>query len=315
MISWKSILSSFDDIPTLLEWLKLVEKALKESVLTSVTTEQDSDKANTKLIFNFEDSTQIATEFFPTKGATGAKIIKTELIGQDASGGNIYKQTFDDGKTAACTAPKGAKGDKGGTGATGPQGPKGDKGDTGATGPQGPKGDTGATGPQGPKGEKGDTGATGPQGPKGDTGADGVSITGIETVSDEVVGDETHTTLRANYSNNTSDEFVVTAKNGSSGGGGKLYLKRLQADGYSSIGFNNILISFYSSNPEKKFDINGTAQGYMVNEGEISYTIADFSALTDTTANIKYISSSGGLRTINSADFSFYMDMMEVIEV
>ena len=41
---------------------------------------------------------------------------------------------------------KGAKGDKGDTGAQGP------KGATGATGPQGPKGATGATGPQGPAG-------------------------------------------------------------------------------------------------------------------------------------------------------------------
>ena len=169
MINWKSILSSFDDIPTLLEWLKLVEKALKESVLTSVTAEQDADKANTKFIFNFADGTKIETAYIQTKGdtgATGAKIIKTELIGQDANGGNIYKQTFDDGTTATFTAPKGAKGDK---------------------------------------------------------GADGVSITGIDTVSDEVIGDETHTTLRAHYSNNTTDEFVVTAKNGKDSGA-KIYL-------------------------------------------------------------------------------------------
>ena len=59
MINWKSILSSFNDKPTLLEWLKLVEKALKESVLKSVTTEQDADTANATLIFNFEDGTQI----------------------------------------------------------------------------------------------------------------------------------------------------------------------------------------------------------------------------------------------------------------
>lgn len=50
---------------------------------------------------------------------------------------------------------KGAKGDKGDTGAHGP------KGETGATGPQGPQGPTGATGARGP------TGATGPQGPAG----------------------------------------------------------------------------------------------------------------------------------------------------
>ena len=59
---------------------------------------------------------------------------------------------------------KGAKGDKGDTGAQGIQGVKGDKGDTGAQGLQGVKGD---------KGDKGDTGAQGIQGVKGDTGATG----------------------------------------------------------------------------------------------------------------------------------------------
>ena len=47
------------------------------------------------------------------KGATGSKIVSTELIGQDEHGGNIYKQTFDDGTTAEFVAPKGEKGDSG----------------------------------------------------------------------------------------------------------------------------------------------------------------------------------------------------------
>ena len=126
MINWKSILSSFNDKPTLLEWLKLVEKALKESVLTNVETNTVDGK--TKFIFNFADGTKIETGYIQVKGetgATGAKIIKTELIGQDANGGNIYKQTFDDGTTATFTAPKGAKGDKGDTGATGATGATG----------------------------------------------------------------------------------------------------------------------------------------------------------------------------------------------
>ena len=131
--------------------------------------------------------------------------------------------------------------------------------------------------------------------------------------------DNTNTTVRAHYSNNTTDEFVVTAKNGKdggSGGGGKLYLKRLTLDGISSTGFNNIYISFYSSNPERKFDINGTAQGYMIDLGETYFTIVDFRALTDTTADIKYISNSGSeILSKNSVDFSFNMGMMEVIEV
>lgn len=52
-------------------------------------------------------------KFANLKGATGAAIVNTVLQGQDAQGGNIYKQTFDNGSTATFTAPKGAKGDKG----------------------------------------------------------------------------------------------------------------------------------------------------------------------------------------------------------
>lgn len=141
-------------------------------------------------------------------------------------------------------------------------------------------------------------------------GEDGVSVTSFETVSSTVVGDNTNTTVRAHYSNNTTDEFVVTAKNGSSGGGGKLYLKRLQALDYG-IGYS---ISFYSSNPEKKFDINGTAQGYLYDEDNLHYQIANFRAVSATRADINYISYEQ-LAVIKGADFSSSMNTMEVIEV
>lgn len=53
------------------------------------------------------------------KGDTGAKLVSQVLQGQDADGGNIYLQTFDDGTTAYFTAPKGEKGEKGEKGDTG----------------------------------------------------------------------------------------------------------------------------------------------------------------------------------------------------
>lgn len=138
MINWKSILSSFNDKPTLLEWLKLIEKALKDSVLTAVLT--DTKDGKTAFIFKFEDGTEITTNYIQTQGEVG---------------------------------------------------------------PQGPAGPAGPQGPAGPKGDKGDN---------------GVSITGIDTVGNEVAGDNTLTTLRAHYSNNTTDEFIVTAKNGKDSG-------------------------------------------------------------------------------------------------
>ena len=157
MINYDSILSAFDGKPTLLQWLKMVKKALDESILKNVNITQNGQKV--VFTFNFEDGTSISTP----------------------------EVTL-------------------------------------------PKGDTGATGP------KGDTGATGPK------GNDGVSITGIDTVGDEVVGDETLTTLRANYSNNTSNEFIVKAKNGKGGtSGGNTYLhsvKIYNSDDTKSITFN-----------------------------------------------------------------------------
>lgn len=55
-------------------------------------------------------------------GVNGANIVSTILQGQDANGGNIYKQTFSNGATANFTAPRGAMGK------TGAKGEKGDSG-------------------------------------------------------------------------------------------------------------------------------------------------------------------------------------------
>lgn len=49
-------------------------------------------------------------------GRTGAKLVSQVLVGQDINGGNIYKQTFDDGTIAYFTAPRGEKGEKGDAG-------------------------------------------------------------------------------------------------------------------------------------------------------------------------------------------------------
>ena len=131
MINYDSILSAFDGKPTLLQWLKMIKKALDESVLKDITVSQDG--ASAVFTFNFEDGTSISTP--------------------------------------AVTLPKG------------------------------------------------DTGA------KGDKGEQGVSVTGVDEVSNEVVGSQTLTTLRFNFSNGTNNEVVVYAENGkNASGGGKLYL-------------------------------------------------------------------------------------------
>ena len=155
MINYDSILSAFDGKPTLLQWLKLVKKALDESVLKDITVSQDG--ASAVFTFNFEDGTSISTP--------------------------------------AVTLPKG---------------------------------DTGA---------KGD---------KGDKGEQGVSVTGVDEVNNEVVGGQTLTTLRFNFSNGTNNEVVVHAENGKSGGS-KLYTHavsiRLKDSNNNTVQINSLIYS------------------------------------------------------------------------
>ncbi len=72
MINYDSILSAFDGKPTLLQWLKMVKKALDESVLKNVDIAQNGEKV--VFSFNFEDGTSISTpEVNLPKGDKGDK--------------------------------------------------------------------------------------------------------------------------------------------------------------------------------------------------------------------------------------------------
>ena len=51
MIDWKTILSSFDDKPTLLQWLKIVEMALQNASLEDVAIKVTEDN---KFVFEFK---------------------------------------------------------------------------------------------------------------------------------------------------------------------------------------------------------------------------------------------------------------------
>ena len=181
MINWKSILSSFNDKPTLLEWLKLVEKALKESVLTNVLT--DTKDGKTAFTFKFEDGTEITTDYVQTQGE---------------------------------------------------------------------------------------------QGPQGNTGAAGVSVTGIEEVSDEIVGDQTLTTIRVHYSNGTFDEFPIYAQNGTSASGTSFYNHSVF---FSDSSNRNYRLTFYSGSGEQDTKelllavkpIGGILNGYTDSDGFVDY--------------------------------------------
>ena len=95
MINWQSILSSFDDKPTLLEWLKKVQKALNESALTTVTvTQEKAGRVNSiTLSFNFQDGTKIvAPAFTVSDGKDGEGI--TNLVGNNLTN-RINSVTYD----------------------------------------------------------------------------------------------------------------------------------------------------------------------------------------------------------------------------
>lgn len=114
MINWQSILSSFDDKPTLLEWLKKVQKALNESALTTVTvTQEKAGRVNSiTLSFNFQDGTKITAPAFTVqdgKDGTGITDLidtnlteKVEYVSYDTTKGlylaSIQRSTYLNGK-------------------------------------------------------------------------------------------------------------------------------------------------------------------------------------------------------------------------
>jgi len=98
MLNYETILSSFDDKATLMQWLKKVEEALKSASATAFKVNKKGEATLTFEI-DFED---------------GTKLESGEIVLQQGE-----------------TGPQGPQGE------TGPQGPQGPQGATGAQGPQG----------------------------------------------------------------------------------------------------------------------------------------------------------------------------------
>ena len=95
MINYDSILSAFDGKPTLLQWLKLIKKALDESVLKDITVSQDG--ASAVFTFNFEDGTSISTPAVTLpkgdkgdkgdKGEQGVSVTGVDEVSNEVVGG------------------------------------------------------------------------------------------------------------------------------------------------------------------------------------------------------------------------------------
>ena len=81
MIDWKTILSSFDDNPTLLQWLKIVEKALQNASLEDVALKTTEDN---KFVFEFkfaDGSTVTSTPINFLKEISGVEKVSDEIVG------------------------------------------------------------------------------------------------------------------------------------------------------------------------------------------------------------------------------------------
>ena len=189
---------------------------------------------------------------------------------------------------------KGAKGDKGDTGATGA---KGEKGDTGAKGDKGEKGDTGATGANGitptlkvgststgnagtnasvtmtdnnsvytlnfviPKGEKGDTGAKGDAGVKGQDGAkgaDGITPTlKVGTVTTLAAGSNATVTMSKNNNEYTLNFGIPKGNKGDTGASG--------GSGETTVVNPTITIGTVTNGDTASATITGDSPNYTLN--------------------------------------------------
>lgn len=101
MINWKTILSSFNDKPTLMQWLKIVEKALENGSLESVTATTTTDNA-IEFTFKFADGSTISsnTAKLNLKGISGIEEVSDEIVGNQTL--TTLRVHYTDGTTDEC---------------------------------------------------------------------------------------------------------------------------------------------------------------------------------------------------------------------
>lgn len=173
MINYQTILSSFDNKLTLMQWLNKVEDALKKGSLSSVTISQPTT-TTAVLTFVFADGTSLDSPTLTLpRGPQGPQ----GEAGKDGEDGTSVRILAD---AESCTQLGDGYIDANGylqvltnlnprtfTSAGLIRGPQG---------PQGPQGEQGPQGPQGPQGEQGEQGEAGTD---GTDGSDGVSVTNV----------------------------------------------------------------------------------------------------------------------------------------
>ena len=139
MINYETILSTFDDKLTLMQWLQKVEQALEGAGLESVEIHQQTP-TTAYFKFVFADGTSVTTPSITLPrgpkgdtgeaGATGATGNGIASITKTGTSGLVdtYTILYTNGSTQTFTVTNGAQGPQG------IQGPQGETGATGATG-------------------------------------------------------------------------------------------------------------------------------------------------------------------------------------
>ena len=82
MINYDSIISVFNEKGTLLKWLKKVEKALKESVLTNVEVLQ-GESNSFAFKFTFQDNTSVTTDYVTIEPNITATLLQNYIEGSN----------------------------------------------------------------------------------------------------------------------------------------------------------------------------------------------------------------------------------------
>lgn len=157
MINWKTILSSFDDKPTLMQWLKIVEKALQNASLENVTIKLTG---NNTFVFEFkfaDGSTVTSTPLNFPKDISGIEEVSDEIVGTQTL--TTLRAHYTDGTTDEF--PVYAE-----------------------------------------------------NGKDGKEGKAGKGVSRFEDISDEIVGNQTYTTVRVHYTDGTTEDINVAAENG-----------------------------------------------------------------------------------------------------
>lgn len=242
MINYQTILSSFDNKLTLMQWLHKVEDALQGASLESVSLSQPT-ATTAVLTFHFADGSSLTSPTLTLpqgpQGVQGVQGPQGERGPQGPQGPQGEQgEKGDDGTSVriladaqSCTQLGDGYIDASGhlqvltnlsprtfTDAGLIRGPQGEQGEQGPQGPQGPQGiqgvqgEQGPTGAQGPQGEQGPTGATGATGATGEQGPQGVSITNV------AVTNTNHLIVTLSNSTTIDAGEIQVSGGGSSGG-------------------------------------------------------------------------------------------------